>query len=1060
MLDRDPDNALRFQNLSKWPPPTHLAAIRDHEQHRHLAQSRPALVLQWLKDTAAARPETRTRDGAVRYLLNTLKGTLATDYTRPGQPLPEDPQLKSETFQLIDHTLDQVRAAAPDTAVPALAPPLAQPPPPLSVTLAPSADSPAAPTPSVPPSDPAPDSAPSAQQRTSPPAEPPSPASAKRDDEFSIRLRSQVQKQKDLAAEIETALKAAGDIAARPDPATPEDALAEFAKNHAGISRQASEAFAQVYTELLKQLAPHRQFVADTVAALDRRMNNRATQADAAALTAATNKLADMAPHEAKMVLHLLNQAAAVRGRQVDKITGRVIAGLAQQAGEAPYRLWEDFAFDPRRRDEAVKNIKSSGQVTTVIKRITNPHEARLYVMEKTLDWINFPDPSGDNYRRDRGWNTRTLSPEETALIEEARQWMFRKQEMLTKFKDLGRLADPLGEDPLSVIAATAGTSVAIMGITALTQGTSVLVLPSVYSSATYDELRQKYPDADPAELSKIADLTGLIQAPMDLLALSLLKRLPGVKSLLAGAIEKSLLKRPFARLAGVYLGEQVTEGLQDVTPDALIQALKADIPGYDWNREMKEFWGSRWKVAIGTLPLTLLGLGAASWREVKNSRQMLANDTALGSLGLGDKDRSTIADLARTGRMDEALAALKEAMQRRDPAVAQQFQQQADAVAGQQAKAFQALMQQAGLTLTRAGHQYIITAPGGAKATFDTAEEAVEAIQAHLKEEGTVSDIGQNQFQPNNISGPNRITGGDQNPTQPNQKSESSSPTTGLLTPPKGPSFSSGASVGSNPESATSALSSYHPDPVLAASQGQDGKPLPIPSPSLPEAPFGSGHPLKLAPSTTAGDSLLLIPRKPRNISLKAQYGPPTPITGNRPTPPPLARFNTAGQTLTHQQIREEINKARHEGHADDRHGSQVTEGQLDLRATHGIDPMTQTKQDGVTGNDHRASKHATQFTSDRALVQARRAVEDSVDFKSQIAMGGDKIVIESVSLESALGLYYLDHVRGKSRVGTSSNPTGTVATDLTGGYLKAVYKKIKDTNQYELVTLYPDPK
>jgi hypothetical protein len=57
--------------------------------------------------------------------------------------------------------------------------------------------------------------------------------------------------------------------------------------------------------------------------------------------------------------------------------------------------------------------------------------------------------------------------------------------------------------------------------------------------------------------------------------------------------------------VAGIREADQGPTG--SAQAPSLIAALKADIPGYDWDREIAEFWGSRWKVAVGTLPLTLL---------------------------------------------------------------------------------------------------------------------------------------------------------------------------------------------------------------------------------------------------------------------------------------------------------------------------------------------------------------------------------------------------------------------------------------------------------------------
>jgi fido (protein-threonine AMPylation protein) len=133
--------------------------------------------------------------------------------------------------------------------------------------------------------------------------------------------------------------------------------------------------------------------------------------------------------------------------------------------------------------------------------------------------------------------------------------------------------------------------------------------------------------------------------------------------------------------------------------------------------------------VAVGTLPLTLLGIGAASWREVKGSQQLLRDQNALGALGISEADRARVAQLAGEGRMDEAHTALQEAMRNRNPDTARQFLEQAGAKTDRAAAAFEQRMRKAGLTLSQDGSEYVITNSTGAKARFSSAEEAL----AHL---------------------------------------------------------------------------------------------------------------------------------------------------------------------------------------------------------------------------------------------------------------------------------------------------------------------------------------
>jgi hypothetical protein len=142
-------------------------------------------------------------------------------------------------------------------------------------------------------------------------------------------------------------------------------------------------------------------------------------------------------------------------------------------------------------------------------------------------------------------------------------------------------------------------------------------------------------------------------------------------------------------------------------------------------------------------------------------------------------------------------------------------------------------------------------------------------------------------------------------------------------------------------------------------------------------------------------------------------------------------------------------IAELRRHGHAPQRHGAQVTDQQLADRAVWGIDPMTGTTTDGVTGGQHKYGRNATKFTSDEALVTAERFARSTDSFKAQEAQNEsvDAAVIKiQEPLVDAFGPGYRDHVAGLTRAGTKAKPTGEPpgsrpprATDFTDGSLIA---------------------
>ena len=145
-------------------------------------------------------------------------------------------------------------------------------------------------------------------------------------------------------------------------------------------------------------------------------------------------------------------------------------------------------------------------------------------------------------------------------------------------------------------------------------------------------------------------------------------------------------------------------------------------------------------------------------------------------------------------------------------------------------------------------------------------------------------------------------------------------------------------------------------------------------------------------------------------------------------------------------------------QGHAVSRHGAHVNTQMLGDRAVHGIDPMTGTQVDGVTGKPHTAPRNATGFVSEDAFVQAEHHIRTSQLYGDArdvaMAEGRTHFTVE-MSLEDALGPNYLDQVRGVSRVGSAKNPQGSVPTDLTDGRVLAVFK-LTPGSEPHLVSMY----
>jgi SPP1 gp7 family putative phage head morphogenesis protein len=147
-------------------------------------------------------------------------------------------------------------------------------------------------------------------------------------------------------------------------------------------------------------------------------------------------------------------------------------------------------------------------------------------------------------------------------------------------------------------------------------------------------------------------------------------------------------------------------------------------------------------------------------------------------------------------------------------------------------------------------------------------------------------------------------------------------------------------------------------------------------------------------------------------------------------------------------------------QGHGPQRHEGSVTRQMLIDRVLRGIDPMTGTRVDGVTGRPHRAPPIASRITSPETFVAAEsylrrtpeyRAARDAALFEPAYRRGSFLVV---VPLENALGPDYLRFVEGVRIDGG-----GAVVVDFDHGTLMAIFRHIPG-GEPVLVTMYPMPR
>lgn len=150
-------------------------------------------------------------------------------------------------------------------------------------------------------------------------------------------------------------------------------------------------------------------------------------------------------------------------------------------------------------------------------------------------------------------------------------------------------------------------------------------------------------------------------------------------------------------------------------------------------------------------------------------------------------------------------------------------------------------------------------------------------------------------------------------------------------------------------------------------------------------------------------------------------------------------------------------------QGHGPQRHEGAVTRQMLEDRVLRGIDPITGTTTDGVTGGTHNTVRSATRITNEADFVAAEALIRRSPDYRAardeaMSRMGQlPKTTFEvSVPIEDVLGTDFQNAVEGVRRLGSVKNPTGIQTVDFDGGTVAAIFELLP-SGEPILVTMFP---
>lgn len=269
-----------------------------------------------------------------------------------------------------------------------------------------------------------------------------------------------------------------------------------------------------------------------------------------------------------------------------------------------------------------------------------------------------------------------------------------------------------------------------------------VPAVASALFSSNYDRIMLEYPDIDPDKAAIIAAISAPIEAGLERMKINtIMGRLP-----LFGRLVKRFQhpnQRNIARIAiggtGVLAEQNAQEILQNATfpfVQMIGSVLDKDIPQY--NLDLASMPRDLAVQFVALLPLSLMGIGALSYREIKRGESYLKSKTDLEKAGYRPEQIDRITGAATS---QEAQTILQEEHGKRDPKLVKAAAQRVvDEVLALREKSNPAALPR----LEKQGADYVVLSPEGkelARSTDQTtAEQALisarrETVQREMRD-------------------------------------------------------------------------------------------------------------------------------------------------------------------------------------------------------------------------------------------------------------------------------------------------------------------------------------
>ena len=263
--------------------------------------------------------------------------------------------------------------------------------------------------------------------------------------------------------------------------------------------------------------------------------------------------------------------------------------------------------------------------------------------------------------------------------------------------------------------------------------------MPAVASalfSANYDSIMLQYDGIDPDKAALIAAISAPIEAGLERMKVNTLM---GRTPIVAGLFKR--LQHPNQRNltriligSGAIVAEQnVQEVLQNAT-FPLIQtvaaALDQDMPNYDWAKRIEGMPRELAVQFVALLPLSLMGIGALSHREISRGESYIRNKSNLERMGYGEDQIDRITGAATA---DEAQTILQDEHGKRDPEAVKAAAKRVldEVLALREQKAPASLPR-----LEKQGADYVVLQPDGTVITRSTDQTVAEQALVSARRE------------------------------------------------------------------------------------------------------------------------------------------------------------------------------------------------------------------------------------------------------------------------------------------------------------------------------------